>query len=306
MFALPRIVTAAGAARLGYSEARVRTELRRERWRVLASGVFLTRPDHPTRADWAHVGMILGGRDAALSGWDAARLLGLGTTWPPDQRVLVLAPHGHRNRVVGGLHLRPSARRLSTSVIAESDELLAGVRIASTARAVADTALLYEKLPHVRAMVTTAIQRNLCTAEELAVELSGGPRQRSALLRRAISDLFADVHSVAEAEAVELLRNIGITGFQANAAIIGTTGQVLYCADLLWPELRAIVEIDSREFHFTEAEWKQTMERHNALTDLGYAVKHYPPSVIRSRGVGWAWEVARWLDSRAATLSATG
>ena len=302
MLVLPRIITAAGAARLGYTEGQVRTELRRERWRALANGVLLTRPDEPTRSDWAQVGMVLGGPGAVLSGWDVARLRGLGTSWPPDEHVLVLTSSGQRNRFVGGLHLRPSARPIASTLTAVSEEPFSGVRIASTARAVADTALLYRTLQHVRAMVTSAVQRELCTAAELADELAAGPRQGSERLRRALADLFADVHSIAEAEAVELLHAAGVTDFVANAPIADANGRVLYRADLLWPELLAIVEIDSREFHFSEDEWKKTMARHNALTDLGYAVKHYPPSVIRTRGLDWALEISHWLDVRAATL----
>lgn len=93
MFALPRVITATGAACLGYTESQVRTELRRERWRQLSTGVFLTRPEQPTRADWAHAGMVLGGPDSALSGRDAVRLRGLGTAWAPDYRVLGAYPN---------------------------------------------------------------------------------------------------------------------------------------------------------------------------------------------------------------------
>lgn len=155
-------------------------------------------------------------------------------------------------------------------MLAESGDVLAGVRIASTARAVADTAWIYRKLEHLRAMVTSAIQRELCTAEMLTDELAACPRQRSALLRRALADVFADVHSVAEAEAADLLRAGGVPDFLANAPIVDTSGRLLYRVDLLWPQLRAIVEIDSREFH-----------------------------------LAWAQEVARWLDSLAVRLAIT-
>lgn len=164
--------------------------------------------------------------------------------------------------------------------------------------------MLYHDLAPVRAIVTGAIQRDLCTAEDLAGELARGPRNGSALLRRALADLVHDVHSVAEAEAVALLQRVGAFAFVVNAPICDAAGRLLYRVDILWPDLRAIVEIDSREFHFTELDWKATMHRHNVLTGLGYAVKHYPPSVIRSRGIAWAQEVADWLAVRASLLPA--
>lgn len=292
---LPRVVTASGAAALGWTEDRVRTELRHGRWRRLASAVYLTRPDPPTRWDWAQVGMTLGGPDAALSGWDVARLRGLGTSWPPTSWVLVLTSPGVRNRQVGQVRLRPSGRPVAVTTLAADDELLPGARIAGTARAIADTALCYRQLSHVRAMVTASIQRELCSPEDLARELNACPRNGSALLRRAVADLRDDVHSVAEAEAVAALRARGIRDFLANAPILDRRGTLLCRVDLLWPELAAIIEIDSREFHFTEASWKETMTRHNLLTGLGYAVKHYPPSAVRADSQAWAGDVADWL-----------
>lgn len=301
---LPRVLTATGAQRIGMSDAAVRTELRRGRWIRLATGIYLTRPDEPTRADWAQVGMALGGPTAVLSGWDAVRLRGLGTAWAAAESVLMLTAPGQRNRLVGGVHLRPTRRLVLPSSISVNDDVWGGVRIAPAARAVADTALSYRQFAHVRAMVTGAIQRELCTVDELVSELGSGPRNGSALLRRALADLAQDVHSIAEAEAVELLRAVNVPAFVVNAPIRDAHGRLLYRVDILWPELRAIVEIDSREFHFTEADWKATMHRHNVLTGMGFAVRHYAPSMIRVAGLGWAQEVADWLHVLAKSLVA--
>jgi hypothetical protein len=300
---LPRVLTLAGARQLGISEARIRTELAHERWRRLATGIFLTRPDVPSRGDWIHVGMVLGGPRAALSGWDAVRLRGIGSRQPPDPCVLILTRAG-RNRNVGGVHLRPSGRPLRHTTFSPVDDQLADVRIATTARAICDTALSYRFLDPVRAMVTAAIQRELCAVDELVAELERGPRNGSGLLRRSLADLLAGARSIAEAEAVELLRDGGVSGFLVNAPVTGPDGSI-YVADLLWPQLRAIIEVDSREFHFSEDDWKATMARHNALTGLDYAVRHYPPSAVRSGGATWAAEVADWLSARARFLGVT-
>jgi hypothetical protein len=281
--------------------ARIRTELRRDRWRRLCHGVLLTRPEAPTRTDWINAGMALGGPSAVLSGWDCARLRGLGSVRPPSPNVLILTTGG-RNRVVGGLHFRPSARPLASTEISLLDEQIPGVRIAGNARAICDTALLYRSQPAVRALVTAGVQRGLCTPEQLALELARGPRNGSAQLRAALADVFAGALSIAEAEAVGHLRKFGVTGFRANAAIYDAAGNLLYRADLLWPRLQAIVEIDSREFHFSEQDWKATMRRHNVLTAMGYAVQHYPPSEVRGRGAAWAADVDAWLRARASSL----
>ena len=66
--------------------------------------------------------------------------------------------------------------------------------------------------------------------------------------------------------------------------------------------LRAALEVDSREYHFSEAEWKATLDRHNRLTRFGLAVTHYPPSVVSARARGWLAEVEGWLGARAVEL----
>jgi very-short-patch-repair endonuclease len=299
----PRVLTTAGAARLGLTEAQIRTELRRGRWRRLAAGVLLTRPDEPSRHDWINVGMALGGPSATLSGWDAVRLRGLGSARPPAEHVLVLTRAGH-NRVVGGLRLRPSRRDLSSTQLSAFDDHLPAVRLAGVARAVADTSADHVHLAPVRAMVTAAVQRGLCSPSELAAELRSAPRNGSGLLRRALVDVVGGARSIAEAEAADLLRSVGLSSFTMNAPIHDAGGRLLYRVDFLWPELRAVVEIDSREFHFGEAEWQATMQRHNVLTAMGYAVTHYPPSVVRARGRAWAREIAEWLTRRATAVGA--
>jgi very-short-patch-repair endonuclease len=167
------------------------------------------------------------------------------------------------------------------------------------ARAVTDTALATDDERAVRALVSSAVQRRLCSPDRLLAELSTAPRQGSKSLRVALADVVAGARSIAEAEARDLLcaRRM-IPPFDINAAVRDRDGVVVAVADFLWRQLRAVVEIDSREFHFDEVSWKATMARHNRLTRLGYAVAHYPPSEVRRRGPAWAAEVEAWLVER--------
>jgi hypothetical protein len=153
-------------------------------------------------------------------------------------------------------------------------------------------------------MVTKAVQRRLCTPAELGRELAAGPRNGSAHLRRAILDVVGGAESIAEAEAIALLRRPDIPPFEVNAPVYAADGRLVAVADILWRELRAILEVDSREFHFEEADWKRTLRRHNALTRCGYTVAHYPPSDIRTRQRAWADEIAGWLAARSVELNA--
>ena len=297
---LPRVLTVSAAAAVGITTAQLRTELRRGRWRRMAPGILLTRPELPTRADWVVAGLALVRGRGAVSGWDALRTRGLGGHEPPSPTVLILTSSGG-NRRVGGAHIRPSRRPLRTVRTAACDEM-PFIEIVDVARAIADTARDHQSLSPVRALVTSAIQRGLCTVDDLVGELNSGPRNGSAFLRHALNDVCDRARSVAEAQAVDRLRPADVPPFELNVPIVDSAGRTIAIADVLWRRLRAILEIDSREFHFAESDWKATMRRHNRLTRAGLAVSHYAPAEIRDRGVAWAAEVAQWLRARAREL----
>ena len=111
-------------------------------------------------------------------------------------------------------------------------------------------------------------------------------------------------HSEAEAVALSKLRVANVPPFELNVPNLDERGQVVAVADFLWRELRAILEVDSREFHFSEADWHQTSMRHNRLTAAGLAVQHYPPQRFQS-GDSWLIEVISWLRCRARELGIT-
>lgn len=301
---LPRVLTVAQARDFGLSRGAVEHAIRRLGWQRLTRGIVLTAPGEPRRADWAEVGFALGGPGAALSGWDAARVVGLGSVQPPAEHVLVLTRTGE-HRVVGGVRIRPTRRRYDVRLLSAEHPELAFAPVVSVARAVADTALLHRSLTATRALITSSVQRRFCTAQQLAAELAGCPRNGSAYLRRAIADVFHNAHSVAEAEAIEALHKRKVAPFEANVDIFDRAGRLIATVDLCWQKIRAIVEIDSREFHFSDADWQKTLRRHTRLTILGYALIHYSPSEMRRQGTRWATEVAEWLEARAREVGVT-
>jgi len=297
---LPTVLSARVARQLGLSRAAVRNGIARGGWQPLVRGLVLTTRGEPTRADWALTGLAVAGPSSALSGWDALRLLGRGVAprQPASDDVLVLTPRG-LNRRIGRVRIRPTRRPFATWRTSANDPSLPLIDVAAAARAVADTALDEHWLNPVRAMVAAAVQHDLCSVDDLTAELAAAPRNGSGLLRRALGEIGAGARSVAEIRALGYLQQADVPRFELNAPIADPTGRVIAVADVLWPRLRAVVEIDSREFHFDAAEWQATMRRHNKVTRLGYALTHYPPSEI---GPGWTDEVETWLHARAAEL----
>lgn len=297
----PRVLTPELVRRLGVSRARVRGELRRGNWQHLARGIVLTRPDEPTREDWADVGIALSGPGSALTGWDAVRARGLGDRRPPAGPVLVLSPVA-ANRVIGGVRIRRTSRPFARQVqpLGAPFEL---TPLTGVARAITDTALQYaENLDAARALVTSALQRRRCTMAELLAEYRRGPRNHSGALRAALSDALDGARSVAEATAARRLASGPVPPFELNVPVVDEEGRLLYVIDELWRELRAGVEIDSREYHFDEPDWQRTLIKHNDLTRFGLAILHYPPALITGRGSSFVPDVADWLRLRAVEL----
>jgi len=151
-------------------------------------------------------------------------------------------------------------------------------------------------------LVTSAVQRRACTLLELIGELDSGPRSRSRLLRLALHDAVGGARSAAEAAAAARLGRGGVPPFELNVPVVDEQGELIFVVDVLWRELRAALEIDSREYHFSETDWLATLDRHNELTRYGLAVSHYAPSIVTKRGAGWVAEVDDWLHRRAAEL----
>ena len=298
---LPRILVPALAERLGVSRAVVRSEIGRGNWVPLARGVVLTRPERPSRLDWGDVGLTLAGATAALSGWDAAQVMGVGPRRPPTRRVLVLTREG-RSRRIGDVLVRRTHRPYLTTLTTATHPTAPLTPLAPPARAVADTALDCVSLPAVRSLVAAAVQRRLCTLADVAAELDDGPRNRSALLRAAVEQLGDGARSEAEVAAVTRLARAPVPPFEVNVPVVDEDGVLLYVVDVLWRELRAGLEVDSRECHFSDADWQRTLDRHNQLTRLGLSMTHYAPSRIVRRGDQWLVEVADWLTRRAAEV----
>jgi hypothetical protein len=122
-----------------------------------------------------------------------------------------------------------------------------------------------------------------------------GPRGGSRLLRIALADVRDGARSAAEATAARRLARGRIPPFELNVPVVDEDGRLVSVVDVLWRELRAALEIDSREYHFAEKDWEATMRRHNALTRSGLAVAHYPPRLVTARNSTFVAETAEWL-----------
>ena len=286
----PRIITWTEALERGYTRSAVQHLQRTGRWRRILPRVYLTdgvlteRARYDAALAYAGPGALLSGA-AALRCDEAVRV-----AQPRD--VLVLVPPGNRHTSHEWVMVRRTYRRAEQA-------LAPGPKRVGQARAVADHALTLRQIDDVRAAVAEVVSRGGCTTAELRDELDAGPRQGSALLRQALDEV-GESRSTPEMRAATVLRRAGCGDFQQNVRVPLAAGGY-YEADFLWPQLRAILEIDSIEYHLGPTQWRATMDRHLVLTTMGYSVIHRPPSALRdeARFVG---DVRAWLAGREAEL----
>lgn len=69
-------------------------------------------------------------------------------------------------------------------------------------------------------------------------------------------------------------------------------GRFLAMPDAWWEAVGVAAEVDSREYHFDEAAWNETMRRHDRMTAAGIRVLHFSPARIRSEP-DWVIETIR-------------
>lgn len=155
------------------------------------------------------------------------------------------------------------------------------IHFVSAERAVADAALGLTRLGDVRAAAAGAVQPGWCTVAALAGELDAGPRRGSGLLRVALAELADGVRSAAEGDLRTLIRRARLPAPQFNSRLY-LDGQLIAVPDAWWPRAGLVVEVDSREWHLSPADWERTMRRHALLTALGILVLHFSPRQIRT------------------------
>jgi hypothetical protein len=244
-------------------------------WRVVLPGIYLAHNGDLTSGQREIAAVLYAGRGCVITGSAALRRHGVRV--PMSDTVDVLIP--------------AVTRRLSTSFVQihrttrmpESPWHADGLLWAPPARAVADEARGGVGLREVRAFMADAIQRRKCTVAEIASELREGPSQGSGSLREALEEVADGVRSVAEGDLRKLIKNGRMPPPMYNPRLF-VGDAFLAKPDAWWAEAGVAVEVDSREWHLSPADWERTQARHAAMSAHGILVLHYAPRRIRTNG----------------------
>jgi len=266
------VIARAQAFSLGLSKERVRYQVRDSGpWQRLLPGVYLAHTGSPT-ADQRDLGALLyAGPRAVLTG--SASLRRFGPAGSHADAVDVLVPAEVQQVDAGFARLHRTVRLPRGFCVAGE------IRYALPPRAVADAARWLTDLGEVRAVVAGAVQRGLFPVERLVEELEQGPRQGSALLRRALAEVADGVRSAAEGELHALIKRAGLPMPMFNPRLF--VGRVfLAVPDCWWPDAGVAAEVDSRAWHLSPREWENTLARQARMAAAGIIVLHFPPSRI--------------------------
>jgi hypothetical protein len=265
------VITRAQALERGLSTEGVRYQLRDGGpWRRLLPGVYLTHTGLPSADQRDMAALLYAGPRGVLTGAAALRRHGLTA---PGDAVDVVIPGGVQRVDAGFARLHRTTRLPRGFCVAGE------IRYALPPRAVADAARWLTDLGAVRAVVAGAVQQGRCMVEHLVEELEHGPKQGSALFRRALAEVADGVRSAAEGQLHALIKRAGLPMPMFNPRLFA--GPVfLAVPDCWWPDAGVAAEVDSRAWHLSPRDWENTLARQARMAAAGIIVLHFPPARI--------------------------
>lgn len=261
------VLTRTELHRLGVTQrviwARVRTG---GPWQILLPGVICLHNGEPTRRQKLDAALRYAGSNAVVTGLAAAELHGL-RKFPRSDLVHLLIPDESRARSVGFVVIERTTRMPRRQV-------KNGIPIAEATRCVLDAARRMRDLAAVETLIAEAVQRGVTSPIRLRRELEAGSVRGSALPRRCLSAIMDGARSTAEIRAVELAKRSGLPPMRWNPRLRTSDGIVLPTPDGWLDDACLAWEIDSFEYHLGPADYRRTLERHNAMVAHGIIVVH--------------------------------
>jgi very-short-patch-repair endonuclease len=278
------VVTRAQALALGWHRTAVEHRLGRSWQRILPS-VYLTVTGSPSWRQKAWAAVRYAGAQAALTAWSGLAVGGL-----EQERVdlHVALPHDRRRAAPAFLVGNGRVVLHRTTRALEARGTLPTLPVE---RCVVDACLGETSLDRVRAVASKAVQRGRTTPEKLLLALDEAPQQGSGLLRAALSEVSEGARSAPEAVLARALRKAVLPSYRLNAEVRAADGAFLARGDVVFEELKLIVEVDGQRWHLSADRWVADVERHTRLEAQGWTVLRYPASRVLSDAAGVVAEI---------------
>jgi very-short-patch-repair endonuclease len=282
------VVSRAQAEACAMTEGAIRHRIRvNGPWQILLPGVYLTGGGAPTAKQRVTAAYLYAGNPIAITGPAALAWYSLPSVRSGEVDVLVPLACYRKDVQFARLH--------RTGVVPDCGQE-GIVRYASPARAIADTVRQLADFADVRAVVAGGVQRRKVTVVDLAGELAASPTRGSARLRAALAEVADGVRSAAEGDLHALVKRERLPEPMYNARLF-VDNQFLAVPDAWWPQAGLAVEVDSREWHLSPADWEQTLARGARMTEHGILVMRFTPRQVRTAGREVASKIRAVLSS---------
>jgi hypothetical protein len=241
-------------------------------WQRIHPGVYLTDRSAPTIDQLDMAAPLYAGQASLLTGLAALRRYGIYPRTAGIVDVLVPTGCGRADRRYVRLH---RTRRLPPTYLMQG-----AIKFATMPRAVTDAALGASSVRDMRAIVCIGVDRGRCSIEDLAAELEHSRLRNSVRLRAVLDDVARGIRSGPEGDLMDLIDRSDLPTPLYNPRLY-IDRAFLATPDAWWEAFGVAAEVDSREYHFDEADWERTMQRHARMTATGIRVLHFTPRRIR-------------------------
>lgn len=244
-------------------------------WQRILPGLVLLHNGQPTRLQRNTAAVMFGGADAMLTGRAGLALHGFSKA-VNTSGVPLLIPHDKHRKDVAFVEVERTWR------LPEPTKL-SGLPVAPLERCLLDAARRIADERTCIALIAEVIQRGAVDVDNLFAELNEGSGRGSAVPRRALRELSAGAHSVAEVQAQKLYSRSGLPAMEHDVDIFDESGEWI-CTTENWLDPVALAwEVDSLAFHLSVKEHEETVLRRSRVESTGIVVAAHLPRTIRDQ-----------------------
>jgi hypothetical protein len=242
-------------------------------WQAVLPGIYATDGGRLTEKQRAVAAFLYAGRGIAITGTAAMAWHGL--RQQHGEFIDVLVPLHHKRSDAG------FTRLLRTSIMPGVDFTDGVVSYVPLDRAITDAVRRLTEMSEIRELVASGVQRGKVGIWELARELDLGPRQGSARLRLALAEVSEGVRSVAENDLRMIVRRFRLPVPLYNPRLF-VGSQFLAQPDAWWPDFGLAVEVESKAWHMSPADWQRTLDRQARMSAEGILVQPFSPARLQT------------------------
>ena len=272
-----QVATTVQLRNAGVSKETVRWNAGRA-WHVLLPRVVVLGRDTPTERQRLIGALLWAGPNAYVADANAASFHGITSAARKDSHIDMRTPYPHATRHKGFASVQ------RTELTDHDIRTVGPLRYASPAGSAIGAAVRAPRPADREAILIEAVQRRVCTIDELA-EWAFRLRPRdTARIEAALEAAGSGVWSLPEADLLELVsRSVVLPNAVPNPALAGPDGRRLITPDLWFDDVAMAVMVHSHRQHSQGEDWDKTVERDGELTSAGVVVVGVTPTSLRRR-----------------------